>query len=244
MPLVAGVKASAIAPKMIGSEACHRRSWVRSEFQPMKTLAQQRAHRRYNNQISNFADIEIVPILEDRRHVELDAIVARDHKEVGRRQRQNLGIGQRLDDCHVAGMRLVLLLFAQQLGLKCRAFFVGEPACLMGPVGQHGQHHEAQDHRRYSPDNINPLPANEAQDGRIVSLADGHEPFGNGRADDLGDWGTDEKPGQHPRSIAARKPVRQINDHARIKTSLGQPQQEIARPRTEKRRQLPARATR
>ncbi len=100
----------------------------------------------------------------------------------------------------------------------------------MGPVGQHGQYHEAQDHRRYTPDDVNPLPADQPEHGRIVSLADAHEPAGNGRTDDLGDRGADEKPGEHARSIAAGKPVRQVNNHARIKPSLGQAEQKSHAP--------------
>ncbi len=64
------------------------------------------------------------------------------------------------------------------------------------------------------------------EERRVAVVADCHDPFRNRRADNRRQGRADEEPGERLGSIAGRKPMGQVDDHAGIKPGFGQPEQE------------------
>jgi hypothetical protein len=166
----------------------------------------------------------------------VDAIVARDDKEVSRRQRQDLAVREGLPERHVLAGGVLGLLSGQFI-LERLALVVLEPSGLGRSVGQEEQDEDAQDDCRNTPEDIGPLPARQTGDPGMVDQdavdrlvgPDPEQEVREFRANQLRERTGHEEVSQCPRSVTLGKPVGQVDDHAGIETGLGQPEQESDR---------------
>src|SRR5271165_6947029 len=133
----------------------------------------------------------------------------------------------------MASLGGMLVFLAVQLAFERHTLIVVEPAGLMGPIRQPCQYDETENHGRRAPENVDPLPADQAHDRWMIPHADGHDSPTDWWADNLCDRRSDEEPGQGPGTIAAGKPMGQIDDHSRVEPGLGQTQQEPHPPELE-----------
>ena len=120
-------------------------------------------------------------------------------------------------------MDLFLML---QLPLERLALIRLEPLRLPRAVGEEEQDDHAQQHRRNAPEDVNPLPAFQAEQLGVPVGADPEQLVGDLGTDDLGDRRGQEEARQGPGPVAAGEPVRQVNDHPGEEPGLGEAQQE------------------
>src|SRR6185295_3558282 len=175
-------------------------------------------------------------------HEELDAVAARHDQEVDQGQQEHARVAEGGTEAHlVAGRARVLL--ALQLGQEGVARFGREPLRLLRPVGQVDEDEDTEHDGGDAPGDVDPLPSLEAPE---LGMMDGHAPHDFVRADlqedvrelgadDLGDGCGHEEVGQGPGAVAAREPMRQVDDDAWIEARLGQPQEEAHHVELERR---------
>ena len=113
---------------------------------------------------------------------------------------------------------------------------VGQPRGVLGALGHHVQHHEAQDDDRQPFENEQPLPA--GHPGNAVHLEQRPR---QRAADDRRDRDRHHEPRDDAGAVLGRKPVAEVERHTRKKPRLGGAEQEAeeveaARPADEHRR--------
>jgi hypothetical protein len=108
--------------------------------------------------------------------------------------------------------------------LQRLAFFVSQPACLVGLVGQEKINDKAKQHGRQGPRNEHPLPTHHAENRLIGSHADRQQQIRYLGIDELRDGRAGKKDGRHTTAIARGKPVTQKDDHPGHKSRLGKAQ--------------------
>ncbi len=139
------------------------------------------------------------------------------------------GLGQRHPALREPGRLLPLQLGRERLSLLGR-----EPPGLPRPVGEGEEHDHTHHDRRDAPGDVDPLPAREAEQLRVVDEhashdlvgADAQEEVRDLGAHDLRDGGRHEEEGEGARPVAAREPVGEVDDHPGIEAGLRQAQQE------------------
>ena len=157
--------------------------------------------------------------LDDGGQKEAQAVIGGVGAEIDQGDRQHLGVGHRLHHAEAA-LCLPLAALQAQPGHEPLALIRQQPMGISGLIGQVGEHDERQDQRRRRLQDVEPLPAMQAE-----HPVHAEQHAGDWRADHRGERDGGHEHADDARPLGSREPQGEEEDDAREEAGLGKAQQ-------------------